>query len=562
MDSKAVSPLIGFVLLLAIIMGFIGIVQSTWVPEWNKAVEAEHLSKLESEISEIPKIMFLSATTGKQGAASIDAGCEYPNRVVLINPPPASTALTAVPLSVEVEFNETLPNGKIFHYNKTFSTHAILLQPSYFYLQRPKMIVEHSAIIKSEVGSVIEIASPISFARNKIHLFIVNTTFNSFSSSRDISLQFDPISYGGRVFVKNATITVEVLDETFNWWNDTLANIFGADNVTSDGNGNITITLNNATLSMSYLVVHASSGGSVEVSESVEPYRIVGLQPYENEVNLTTGMVEKFGVKILDKYMNPVRNAKVIAEVSGGIGKIRGSDRVEVNSDTNGEVWVYLNTSRDISVNCILGSVSFYVSGVEPARYNVTLCKPSIDFALEFPLAVVYNARTNGTFAFGDQVDRLPPKNNDVPADRPLNASKIGAEDEVYEISQAETRGNYAAQRFEFHVNIDNAISEFCVNWNGHGLLDLGGLAFYDSVSMYIWNFREKSYDVIAKNVESPDDIWLGRCYYNSEISEYVSSDGKIIILVGTSTSTYKKWGLMFYSVLKTDYIQLLVVYK
>ncbi|MDI3498930.1 MAG: hypothetical protein PWQ40_2299, partial [Archaeoglobus sp.] len=40
MDSKAVSPLIGFVLMLAIIMGLIGIMQAQWVPVWNKEVEA------------------------------------------------------------------------------------------------------------------------------------------------------------------------------------------------------------------------------------------------------------------------------------------------------------------------------------------------------------------------------------------------------------------------------------------------------------------------------------------------------------------------------------------
>jgi hypothetical protein len=288
---------------------------------------------------------------------------------------------------------------------------------------------------------------------------------------------------------------------------------------------------------------------------------VVGLQPSEKKVNLTTGVVEKFGIRVLDKFMNPVRNAKVVVEVSGGIGKIRGSDRVEMHSDSRGEVWIFLNTTRDISGNCISGSVKFNASGVETA-YDIMLCKPSVDFALEFPLAVIYNARTDSALlAFGDEVNSLPPTNYDVPASRQLNDSKISKEDGIYEYSQANTNWYYAAHRFEFHIDTNREVSEFCINWKGYGW-GYAGIIKSDDLSMYIWNFTSNSYDSIAEYVSSDSGIWLGKCYYDSEVGNYISN-GKIIVLVGTSypTRSFGLWGT-YYSKLNTDYVQLLVVYE
>ena len=63
-DGKAVSPLIGFILLMAIVMGLIGILQSTSLPQWNKAVEAKHLSSLKYEVADISRLISISASTG------------------------------------------------------------------------------------------------------------------------------------------------------------------------------------------------------------------------------------------------------------------------------------------------------------------------------------------------------------------------------------------------------------------------------------------------------------------------------------------------------------------
>lgn len=583
MDSKAVSPLIGFVLLLAIIMGFIGIVQSRWVPEWNKAVEAEHLSKLESEISEIPKIMFISTTTGKQGTVSIDAGCEYPSRGFLINPPTASTTVTAVPLSVEVEFNETMPNGSIFHYSPVnFTTYAIVVQPNYFYTQRPEIVIEHSAIIETSGGSAINISSPISFAKNKVHLFIVNATFSSISANRLLNLQFNPVSYGGEVFVKNATITVKVLNETFDWWNNTLKDIFGAGNVTADKSSKkITIELYNTTLSMSYLVAQVSSGGSVKVNENVEPYRIVPLS--NNTLSMLESEQREVSVKVLDIYNNPVRGYPYV-----GLSVVSGSDKCRIVSSSpqtdeegkfkatvealnagNCEIEFllynvnskYNKTTYSITVSTLSGGGGgvFYISPAGRVFYSpiavgleVDIYHGPIDGIIdesnppsESPQELInnwekYNPDEELLAAYSDGDGYYNLVGDYVPISGFLEETQEDAE------STQNSQRNHASQLFEFNVG-DVQISSLKVLWNG-----IAWLAWQnnrnDGVILYIWNGNSWEY---LNHTPSSSEVWL----VCEKSGNYVFG-GKVYLLLVQAPWT-QTWNGDRDSYIYTDYIEL-----
>lgn len=102
MDCKAVSPLIGFILLMAIVMGLIGILQSTAVPQWNKAVEAKHLSSLKYEVADISRLISISASTGSPAKVVLKAGVDYPNYYILFSPSKASTTISAINLNVNI----------------------------------------------------------------------------------------------------------------------------------------------------------------------------------------------------------------------------------------------------------------------------------------------------------------------------------------------------------------------------------------------------------------------------------------------------------------------------
>jgi|GEM_PF-5519636 len=579
MDSKAVSPLIGFVLMLAIIMGLIGIMQAQWVPVWNKEVEAEHLSKLEFEASEIPKIMFISATTGKQGVASIDAGCEYPNRGFLINPSTASTSLKAIPLSVDVKFNETLPNGSLFRYSNKFTTYAIIVQPNYFYMQKPEIIVEHSAVIKTSGNSALNVSSPVSFSRNKVHLFIVNSTFSSISTPNTLNLQFIPVSYGGDTFVKNASITLKVLDETFDWWNKTLKNIFGAGNVTADGSRKeMTFRLFNTTLSMSYLIVQASIGERAKLNERIEPYRIFATS--SNTLSMLKGEQRELNVKVLDIYNNPVRGYSRVSYsvVSGG-----DKCRIVSASPQTDEKGVFTVTVEAVnSGNC---DVEFRIdsinSGFNKTKFSITVIPVSSGGLggqgyLSFTpasrgLVEIYHGPVNGfidptkppaesprdlitdpnwePYALEDK--ELAAYNDGsgywdwwsgeyVPTSGYLEKTQNNAQ------SKQNSQKNHASQLFEFNVG-DVQMSSLKVFWNGIAWLDVQNNR-NDGVVLYVWNGTGWEY---LCDTTSSSEVWL-QC---EKRGNYIQNK-KVYLLIVQNDWT-QTWKGNRDSQIYTDYIEL-----
>lgn len=86
-DEKAVSPLLGFILVLLILAIFMSVVQSQYVPAWCKEAEAKHFEVLKAEFSTIPSIV----ASQRDGYVTLTAGLKYPGRPLFITPPPTKT---------------------------------------------------------------------------------------------------------------------------------------------------------------------------------------------------------------------------------------------------------------------------------------------------------------------------------------------------------------------------------------------------------------------------------------------------------------------------------------
>lgn len=53
LNDRGVAPLIGFILLFAIFSTYLAILQSQWVPEWNRAAEIKHMEHFEHELKQL-----------------------------------------------------------------------------------------------------------------------------------------------------------------------------------------------------------------------------------------------------------------------------------------------------------------------------------------------------------------------------------------------------------------------------------------------------------------------------------------------------------------------------
>jgi len=374
MDSKAVSPLIGFILLMAILMGLIGILQSTAVPQWNREVEAKHFSSIKYEFADLSEAISISAISGNPVKVVMKAGVDYPNYYILFSPTKTATTVSAKNLSVLISGHEP------------FKTSAIILEPNYLYSQRSKLIYEHSAVLKFENNVVLEESAQNAFAGDSISLALIEPKFSTFATTETATLILVPVSVGGRNLF-SGNITFESYDEkTAEWWNETLSKVFEGSGVIvgineTDAKKVDVKNLKNVTLSISVFEAYIMSSG--EVSQKQTPHRFIVLTGTDFEVyQYSTVML---GAKLIDIFGNPIKNWPVVVSSDNG--------ECNVNSQTlltneRGEVWYYFNANVNPEDNntIVTCTITFRAENVENVEQQFTVrVNTSTPFCEECP---------------------------------------------------------------------------------------------------------------------------------------------------------------------------------
>jgi len=185
MDSRALSPLIGFVLLLSIIMGFMSIMQSNAVPQWNKGAEAKHLDKVSYEVAKLSEAVSIAGSTGNPAKIVIDAGVKYPEYYILISPSKAAGSIDKRELWVKIG-------------TENFTTHAIIYRPNYLYSSSPELIFEHSAIFRMEHSYLIVILIRVPSQEIKLRYTSSMQHSTPFPQQRTSTLSSTPFLMGVR----------------------------------------------------------------------------------------------------------------------------------------------------------------------------------------------------------------------------------------------------------------------------------------------------------------------------------------------------------------------------
>jgi len=84
---------VGAVLLFATIIIALSVYQATVVPAENSDVEYRHSQQVQGQLVDVRNALVATAETGDARPATVSLGTEYPNRVFLVNPPPAAGTL-------------------------------------------------------------------------------------------------------------------------------------------------------------------------------------------------------------------------------------------------------------------------------------------------------------------------------------------------------------------------------------------------------------------------------------------------------------------------------------
>ncbi|MCX9084614.1 MAG: hypothetical protein OIN87_07455 [Candidatus Methanoperedens sp.] len=198
MDDHGISALIGIMLLLAILVIFTGVMQSTYVPQWNKGIEAEHFNTIYDDTQDVRKAIELTALYDVPKTTVIHSSLDYPNRILLQNPAkPGTTISTFKDKKISINYN----GNTTVNYSCT-----IKIKENYNYFLAPEFIIEHGMIIGKSGNEDYIIKDP-QFNNETVDLYLVDCSNNSIGTTSSMNIHLFPVE--NKFPVINATITFE-----------------------------------------------------------------------------------------------------------------------------------------------------------------------------------------------------------------------------------------------------------------------------------------------------------------------------------------------------------------
>ncbi|MFP3946336.1 MAG: hypothetical protein ACLFVI_05475 [Archaeoglobaceae archaeon] len=205
MEDRGISPLIGFILIMLLVVMLLGVVQST-IPDRCKKEEAQHMDKLERQVFGLKNVL---PTTSTQ---KLDLGVSYPQYLIFMTPNAMSTTVSLEEINLTVEYKEVLANGSRVERERDLTTTRITVSPNYLYYPQEDLILENSAYFKKVAENKYIPLSNQTVFKKQINLDLVEYPFHgpiSFSGSRPIYITEEPISTGGSMLVEDFRVTFE-----------------------------------------------------------------------------------------------------------------------------------------------------------------------------------------------------------------------------------------------------------------------------------------------------------------------------------------------------------------
>ena len=342
--DRGVTVLVGFILMMMIMIIFVTILQTQYVPSIVRDAEIGHMNRVTREIIDLDDRI----VRGESGTVPLDMGVEYPRHLFLMTPQTGACSISAYDSFVNV-------SGKAgdFEFKLRYKTKRIVLKLNYLANPDYNLIYENTAVFKTPN---ITLSHQNMFSRGYVNIYIVNTSFDSISSNKPIDLTISPISVPngvGGVYVEKAEIEFETLNPDY--WNDVLRDL-GYDPVVEGGK--VKVEVSNVTVRFYYMHV-----GTSQVSQSLSPMRIIKLN-YGN-ISIYQGQSIVLGVRVLDDFFNPISGVHVSVDVGGDVGSV---DKSVGYTNWRGEFYVRFDAVNEERV----GYVEFNTDGLS-ARYNISV---------------------------------------------------------------------------------------------------------------------------------------------------------------------------------------------
>ena len=340
-DERGVSPVVGFVLIFALIILVFTIYQADVVPAQNKEVEFKHSQEVEGDMSRLNDAIQQASASGVPQSVTIDTGAQYPDRALAINPgPPIGT--------LQAETNQTFPVGGVNvdgsaywdgkKSSNNFSTKSLTYTVNYNQLQQdPSFTIDQGLLTKSYGNGrslpVGDESDPF-ISNRQINLYLIGGDYQESAATagptaKPIStstkhLQFE--SSGQSEFpVARGLTKAECEDRWERIYGPGFSNAEGSHPnsfVKCKGNGEHVMKLKpnkDFTIRITKVGFGDISGLSTSPKEVVPTEETTGSNTPTARLNATVGEERSFTVLVRDEYGNPVSGATVNATPSANL---------------------------------------------------------------------------------------------------------------------------------------------------------------------------------------------------------------------------------------------------
>lgn len=337
-DDRAVSEVIGAILVFGLLIALLAIVQTQAVPATNEKVEFEHSQRVQTDMSEMQEAIALTAAQGRSQSPSIELGLTYPARLVFFNPSPvygqlrtnssANVTLANVNSTEGVNLLYTGNPGKEYNY----TTRPVEYRAGYHRFADEPTIVREVGTLYERYPEGTRVQSGSFVNGKQITLVTVNGSLqeNSLSTA---SVETVPLSAPARtVAVRNETgenleITVPTQLDNGTWtqvlrpqYDQNGGHIVDQSYTESSPYNRLTITLERG---VTYKLRTARVGLGSKLDEPGPAYltTISG----DDESVVDNGVL-KVTVEVRDRLNNPVAGKKVnLSIVESASGPVNGS---------------------------------------------------------------------------------------------------------------------------------------------------------------------------------------------------------------------------------------------
>lgn len=357
-DNRAVTVQIGAVLLFGTLIIAMSIYQVTVVPSQNADVEYQHSQTVQNQMTDVRNGILRAAATGTIQPSSVTLGTQYPSRVFLVNPPPATGTLQTSDAGVIQLTNVSARNAEtndFFEAIKTWntSTKTLSYEPNYHEYDNAPIILYESSILSNyypnaENSPAIPISNQVlvNEETNTITLVALN---GSLSTTQTGSVSVEPVPLSAPY--ESVEITPEGDAETMTLTIPTKVSPDLMETRTSltdvsPGPSNETI---NITLGGDYTLRTARIGVGSDTTEPGPRY----LTTSEDTVVQPN---EEFTVSVRDRFNNPVGDQNVTVTANGSVEDT--SQRVSQSGEVT---YTYTGSGEAVNVSIPGGGVEHKV---------------------------------------------------------------------------------------------------------------------------------------------------------------------------------------------------------